>query len=352
MAVSEATLQLTYRARNLAADATKQLAGQVAGIADTATRTASRVAGAFAGMGSRVANSIGMVTETLASGGSLTQGLTAAGVFMAGQLAESFGEQAIEKFGSSALLATVTAPLTALGTAAGGLISAAIPIGMAALPFLIVGAIIAVIAVLIANPDIRNKVIAFVGGLVDTLLKALSSALAVLPEVLGGLFSAAWSFIVDGVVPFIAQLVELWLTLPLRLASLGLDILHTIIDGLAGLPGAVADVIGNAFRSLKLDIGPFHISGGGVTIDLPKIDVPHFAGGVTGFRGGLALVGERGPELVRLPHGSDVIPNHRLAAQRAGSAQGVYLEGVTEAELDRIIDRAILVRVRRAGTGR
>lgn len=36
--------------------------------------------------------------------------------------------------------------------------------------------------------------------------------------------------------------------------------------------------------------------------------VPGFAGGVSNFGGGLALVGERGPELVNLPSGSDVIP--------------------------------------------
>lgn len=36
--------------------------------------------------------------------------------------------------------------------------------------------------------------------------------------------------------------------------------------------------------------------------------VPGFAGGVSNFRGGMAMVGERGPELVRLPGGSDVIP--------------------------------------------
>ena len=40
--------------------------------------------------------------------------------------------------------------------------------------------------------------------------------------------------------------------------------------------------------------------------------VPAFAGGVRNFPGGFALVGERGPELVRLPGGADVIPNHRL----------------------------------------
>jgi hypothetical protein len=40
--------------------------------------------------------------------------------------------------------------------------------------------------------------------------------------------------------------------------------------------------------------------------------IPKFANGITGFAGGTALVGETGPELVRLPSGSDVIPNNRL----------------------------------------
>lgn len=40
-----------------------------------------------------------------------------------------------------------------------------------------------------------------------------------------------------------------------------------------------------------------------------KAHIPGFAGGVTNFRGGLALVGERGPELVSLPAGASVHPN-------------------------------------------
>lgn len=36
--------------------------------------------------------------------------------------------------------------------------------------------------------------------------------------------------------------------------------------------------------------------------------VPGFASGVQNFGGGLAMVGERGPELVNLPRGSDVVP--------------------------------------------
>jgi tape measure domain-containing protein len=40
-----------------------------------------------------------------------------------------------------------------------------------------------------------------------------------------------------------------------------------------------------------------------------NLGVPGYADGVTNAKGGVALVGERGPELVNLPKGSDVIPN-------------------------------------------
>lgn len=40
--------------------------------------------------------------------------------------------------------------------------------------------------------------------------------------------------------------------------------------------------------------------------------IPGFAEGVTNFRGGMAIVGERGPELVNLPRGSSVTPNNAL----------------------------------------
>ena len=46
--------------------------------------------------------------------------------------------------------------------------------------------------------------------------------------------------------------------------------------------------------------------------------VPGFAGGTDFHSGGLALVGERGPELVNLPRGAQVIPNDALRSGRAG----------------------------------
>lgn len=44
----------------------------------------------------------------------------------------------------------------------------------------------------------------------------------------------------------------------------------------------------------------------------PKVSLPHFANGVENFAGGMAIVGERGPELVTLPRGSSVIPNGQM----------------------------------------
>lgn len=48
------------------------------------------------------------------------------------------------------------------------------------------------------------------------------------------------------------------------------------------------------------------------------LGIPGFAAGTNFAPGGLALVGERGPELVNLPRGSQVIPNHELSSMGGG----------------------------------
>ncbi len=64
-------------------------------------------------------------------------------------------------------------------------------------------------------------------------------------------------------------------------------------------------------------------------INLPDNPIPHLATGARNFRGGLALVGERGPELVGLPRGSDVYTardTRRMAgaASAAGEVTNVF----------------------------
>jgi hypothetical protein len=52
--------------------------------------------------------------------------------------------------------------------------------------------------------------------------------------------------------------------------------------------------------------------------------IPKFANGTDNAPGGLAIVGEKGPELINLPGGSQVVPNHHLGSAMGGS-QNVHV---------------------------
>ena len=54
---------------------------------------------------------------------------------------------------------------------------------------------------------------------------------------------------------------------------------------------------------------------------VPLLPVPGLANGTNSWRGGLALVGERGPEIVNLPVGASVIPNSGIAGSGTGGLQ-------------------------------
>jgi len=71
--------------------------------------------------------------------------------------------------------------------------------------------------------------------------------------------------------------------------------------------GAALIAVGAAVKAFSSGIGKDNGSSGSSR----GRSIPQFATGVNNFSGGLALVGERGPELVNLPTGSDVIPNNR-----------------------------------------
>ena len=81
--------------------------------------------------------------------------------------------------------------------------------------------------------------------------------------------------------------------------------------GIAAIAAGVALIaVGAAVRGFSSGIGGGKSgeSGSGS----PR-KIRGFASGGTNLQGGLALVGEKGPELVNLPSGSDVIPNHDLS---------------------------------------
>lgn len=70
---------------------------------------------------------------------------------------------------------------------------------------------------------------------------------------------------------------------------------------------------------------------------IKNFKIPGFAEGVTNFSGGLAVVGERGPELVRLPRGSDVIPNNSISGVNIGGGQSIQIFGNFELRNDRLV---------------
>lgn len=81
----------------------------------------------------------------------------------------------------------------------------------------------------------------------------------------------------------------------------GKDIFKFLVEPFESAWNKIKDILGKINKSLGTVGGKSFGFG-----------IPGFANGVRNFSGGLAMVGERGPELLNLPGGSDVIPNGRF----------------------------------------
>lgn len=101
-------------------------------------------------------------------------------------------------------------------------------------------------------------------------------------------------------------------------------------DGMRGLISSVIDQLWKLFVVQKI-VGLVTGALGGATgtstgfspttsVTPPSGFMPGFANGTSYAPGGMALVGERGPELVNLPRGSQVIPNHKIGGLSGGGS--------------------------------
>jgi tape measure domain-containing protein len=102
--------------------------------------------------------------------------------------------------------------------------------------------------------------------------------------------------------------------------STGLNIINGVIGAVRTLIGVLAGIqlppgLSAVFNAMK------GISG---ARDFLKGKIPGFANGVRNFGGGMAIVGERGPELVNLPKGADVFSNEE--SKRMAGGQGITIE--------------------------
>lgn len=92
-------------------------------------------------------------------------------------------------------------------------------------------------------------------------------------------------------------------------------------------------------------LGAFFGSGGGNTVTDATVGISGLADGTDNWRGGATWVGERGPELINLPRGAQVIPNHELMARRdmkraTSTTYNVNVAaGATRQSTDQVIDQ-------------
>ena len=84
---------------------------------------------------------------------------------------------------------------------------------------------------------------------------------------------------------------------------------------------AMDQAINSLFGNLLGGMGG--LFGGGGKSAFPSAPLPMYADGTNYAPGGMALIGERGPEVLKIPRGSQVIPNHKLRAANLNSGSAL-----------------------------
>lgn len=154
---------------------------------------------------------------------------------------------------------------------------------------------------------------------------------------------AVWAFIDKNIIPLFQALARVWIAaVRAELAILGeifervllpilravwafiSDYILPIFDGMGDSIDIVTDAIQTAvdwLNRLADTLGSIDFSNPFAGWKLPSVSIPGFAMGTSYAPGGLALVGERGPELVNLPRGAQVYTaNETRQVLASGSA--------------------------------
>jgi phage-related protein len=181
-----------------------------------------------------------------------------------------------------------------------------------------------------------------ISGVVKIAWSLVSGIILIGLDILSGNWKQAWEDVKgmlagvwDGMMTYLRGV---WGNIQLIFAPIGQwfhDRWQSVVDGfhsvLSGLGGIASNIWGNVTGAVKsgfnsvIDlvngvishINSINIGGVGVHIDM----IPHLARGTDFFGGGLAVMGEDGPELAYLPRGARIIPAAQTA-QMLSSAGG------------------------------
>lgn len=188
-----------------------------------------------------------------------------------------------------------------------------------------------------ANSVIQNGLVNGLGGIGE----AIGSALASGENVLAAFGNSILSTIGDILVQFGK------LTIAAGVAALALKSALKLGNPIAAIAAGVALVaIGSLVKGGSIASG----NNGEESQGSRPRKIPGFANGVKDFQGGIALVGERGPEIVTLPTGSSVIPNHNIATMGGGGSE-IVLQASIGMRLDDLFVRLEEVGKRRRRLG-
>jgi tape measure domain-containing protein len=155
---------------------------------------------------------------------------------------------------------------------------------------------------------IQTDLVPALRGLWDAVAPMLIPALKFLASVLvGGLF-VGFTIATEAFQDFV------------RIISPAVAILSVMVEGIKEALKYVGFLAG---KLANFSLGKLGELGGKMSSFASglKSSIPGFANGVTNFSGGLAMVGEQGPELVSMPRGSNVISNNDLKSIGGGSGQ-------------------------------
>jgi hypothetical protein len=330
VSANTAELTLILKAQNLAETELAKMRTSISKVATTAKQVASDVATAFKNLGPLIMGELGNVWEDISKGRDATASALMLGATLAGGVVEGLSAHLIPellgKLGATATFAPLAAALGAEGAGLGAILAAAIPIGMAALPFLILAAAVAALTYLIVNPEARQK--AHEAAMM--IVGAIGDGLRALPGIVAEIF-----------LNVVTTAIRIWWSLPglfadvLRnMLALAGQIVGKILDVVMAIPNAVA----NAIAWLDTLLGKTkNLTELGVGIGQNPKGIGHAAGGWVGLNGPeLAIVGEKGPEFIR-PAGTGT-----------GGGSGFTIQGVSEADILDMVDRGFYFRLQRA----
>lgn len=181
--------------------------------------------------------------------------------------------------------------------------------------------------------------LAFIGWIAKNVLPRLPGALVTIGSAIVGWIAATAPVLVGKMLGLATQMVTSFITflgtLPAKFVgvlgqviagipgaaaklaaaalSMGGKFVSGFINGLVSLPGKIAAAIRRAFSGIKIDIGPFHISASGVSIDLPNIKLPGFATGAYNLPNDM---------IAQVHKGEMIIPADLAERMRGGSGFG------------------------------